>query len=200
MAAESTKIITPTTRVLNFRSYFTLGGFIFFIGLWSVLFWIYEPRQFVEQIGVQNGYILTFLIATIGSLTSITTVSIYPMLLAMAIGDLGLLPLALIAGAGLALGDVVFYYLGMQCQPLVSPAMNSRLQKFLLWIEKKPRWLASITIYFYIGFTPFPNNLLTGSLALAGYPFRTVIIPLFLGDMTLPLFIVYFAHLGISLF
>lgn len=200
MDSKGTDVILPSIKDWTFRSYLTVGGIAFFISFWTIILWMYEPRQLVEYIGVQNGYILTFFIAVIGALTSITPVSIYPMIITMAMGELSPLPLALITGAGLALGDAIFYFFGVEFKPFVSQKMKMRLQRFLFWIEKKPRWLAAFIIYFYIGFTPFPNNLLTGALALAGFPFKKIIVPLFLGDITLPIIIVYLAYQGINFF
>lgn len=200
MGSTGTNIILPTMKDWSFRNYLTVGGIIFFILFWTILLWMYEPRQLVEYIGVSNGYILTFIIAVIGALTSITTVSIYPMIITMAMGKLSPLPLALIAGAGLCIGDAIFYYLGIELKPYVTNKFKIKLENFMGWVETKPKWLTPLVIYFYIGFTPLPNNLLTGSLAIAGYPFRKIVTPLFLGDITLPLLIVYLAFLGVNLF
>ena len=200
MRSPATNFLLPAMKNRTLRNYMTTGGIIFFILFWTIILWVYDPKQLVDFIGVKNGYILTFIIAIIGALTSITPVSIYPMIIALALGDLSPLPLALVAGAGLALGDALFFFFGLEFRPFLSKKWKNKLEKLIKWIEDKPRWLSSFLIYLYIGFTPFPNNLLTGSLALAGLTFRKMVIPLILGDMTLPIIIVFLAHQGINLF
>ena len=200
MRVANRNIILPSMGSWTYRNYLTVGFIILFIVLWSIVFLVYEPAEVVQFIGVENGYILTFIIAFIGALTSITPVSIYPMLITMALGDLSPIPLIISAAAGLTLGDSLFYILGMEVRPLVKSKTKKKFNNVLKWVKNKPAWLVPVIIYFYIGFTPFPNNLLSGALAVTGYPFRKYIIPLFLGDLTLPVIIILLASRGINLF
>jgi membrane protein YqaA with SNARE-associated domain len=182
------------------RNYITAGGIIFFIILWTVLSILYTPKEIVEFVGITNGYILTFLVAVMGALSSITTFSIYPMIITFALGDLNPLLLGIIAGIGLSIGDFIFYYFGFEIKGIIKGKLRKFLKKFFNWLVKRPPWQVFGLVYLYVGFTPFPNNLLTGTLAVSGYPFKKIIIPVAMGDITLPLLIIYLARAGVEIF
>jgi hypothetical protein len=184
----------------NTRNYLTAGGIIFFIIAWTILLILYSPKEIVEFIGITNGYILTFLVAVMGALSSITTFSIYPMIITFALGDLNPYLLGLIAGAGLAIGDSIFYYFGWEVRSIVKGKFKKLLNKFFKWLVKRPYWQVMIMIYIYVGFTPFPNNLLTGTLAVSGYSYKKIYLPVILGDLTLPMIIILLAKKGVNIF
>ena len=185
---------------LSTRRYMSFGILTCFVVFWVVMIFLFDPREVIQTIGIENSYFIAFMLAMIGAFSSFTTVTIYPALVTLALGDLNFWMLGLLAGAGLAIGDLFFYYFGEKARSIVSTSLHQKLDKLLEWLEGKPEWAVQVTVYFYTAFTPFPNNLLTGSLALSGYPFRKIWIPVVLGDITFPLALILLAKEGIEFF
>ncbi len=90
----------------------------------------------------------------------------------------------------MTIGDSFFYFFGNRLRYFISESFKYKLESLIKNTEKRG-WLISLVIYIYVAFTSFPNNVLTGALAITGFKFRKVIIPLLLGDMTLPLIVVF---------
>ncbi|MDX1629993.1 MAG: hypothetical protein R3345_14895 [Fulvivirga sp.] len=171
---------------------------LFIIG-WTILLHLYSPEELVDWLGVRNSYLVAFLVSVIGALSSFTTFSTYPAIVTLASGsDIQPVLLGICAGIGLTIGDILFYYLGFTARGVASEKMKDKLEKILKWVAKKGQVYISIFIFIYIGMTPFPNNLLTGSLAVIGYPLKKVIVPLTLGDIFLPLLAAWLAYQGIT--
>lgn len=182
------------------RTYITLAATIFFIAFWTILLMLYNPKEIVKAIGIENGYLLTFFVAMLGAFSSLTFASVYPMIVTFALGDLNPVILTVAAGSGLTIGDALFYYLGMKVRPFIKGKMKRLLDRFLEWTQHRPAWLIPLIVYFYVGFTPFPNNLLTGSLAASGYAFKKAIIPVLLGNISFPVLITILTDLGVDIF
>lgn len=159
---------------------------LLFIIAWTVLLYFHPPEELVTVIGVHNSYLVGFLISIIGALSSFTTFSTYPAIVTLATGEINPFILGISAGLGLAIGDVMFYYFGFTARGVVSKKIKERLEKVLNWLAKKSDRYIQVFIFLYVAFTPFPNNILTGSLALIGYPIKKVAPPLIIGDIVLP--------------
>ena len=172
---------------------------LLFMIFWTVLIYMYNPEEIVRAVGINSGYLIIFIIAIIGAFSSFTTLTIYPAVATFALGDMHPLVLGLVAGIGLTIGDTVFYLFGSRIRAYTSMRFKVKLERFMQKIQPEPQWLVPSFIYFYVGFTPFPNNVLTGLLAVTGYPFNKVITPLFLGDLTLPLLAAYMFSRGMEL-
>lgn len=168
------------------RNYITLVGLVVFLVLWTVLLIFYKPMDLINFLGVGNSYLVLFLVSVFSSLSSLTFVSTYPMIVTYTLGNLDTLMIAVCAGAGLSIGDALFYYLGLEVRTVIKGKLRQRLHKLLIWIAQRPAGMVPVLVYLYVGFTPLPNNLLTGTLAAAGYPFKKVILPVFLGNMSFP--------------
>ena len=87
-----------------------------FVVAWTVLLFFFSPKEIVEMIGVNNSYLVIFLVAVIGAFSSFTTFSAYPVIVTMAAGKLDPLLIGVVAGIGLAIGDTFFYFFGVCAQ------------------------------------------------------------------------------------
>jgi uncharacterized membrane protein YdjX (TVP38/TMEM64 family) len=132
-----------------------------------------------------------------GEAATLTALSYYPTVITLAAGGLNPFLLGLIAGAGMTVGNSLYFYLGLKGRGIMSERLEKRAERLLEWINKRPRWLVQILIFLYVGFTPFPNNLLTASGGVTNYPFKRMIIPLFLGNVVLTFSIAYLTSLGL---
>ncbi len=151
-----------------------------------VMVLVYSPVEMVGILGLRNSYLIVFFVSLIGAFTSFTTLTTYPVVVAMAAGHPHPFAIGVVAGLGLSAGDILFYYFGFAARELAGGSLEKRLEKILQRLTRLPQIAIQAFIYFYVAFTPFPNNLLTGILAFTGYPFRKVVVPLVLGDITLP--------------
>ena len=170
---------------------------LFIIG-WTLLLYFYGPKEIVRLLGVQNSYLMAFLISMFGAFSSFTTFSTYPAVVTLAAGKINPYFLGIVAGLGLSVGDVLFFYFGVTARGVVSKKFKERLENILEWLKDKPDFFIQAFIFFYVGFTPFPNNVLTGSLALIAYPFRKVVLPLVLGDLVLPTLAACLTYYGVE--
>ena len=173
---------------------------LFFIIGWTVLLYFYNPEEIVGLLGVHNSYVMAFLISMFGAFSSFTTFSTYPAVITLAAGKINPYFLGVAAGIGLSIGDILFFYFGVTVRGVVSETFKERLQKILKRLKNKPDYIIQAFVFLYVGFTPFPNNVLTGSLALIAYPFKKVALPLILGDLVLPTLAAVLAYYGADFF
>ena len=181
-------------RIKRLIIFFLLLALVVF---WSVLLYFIAPEELVEKIGVHNGYILSFLVGVFGEAATLTALSYYPAIITLAAGGLNPFLLGVVAGAGMTTGNSLYYYLGLQGRTILSERVERQAHRLLEWINRRPRWLVQILIFLYVGFTPFPNNLLTVSGGVTGYQFKKIIIPLLLGNMVLTFSLAYLTALGL---
>ncbi|MBN2087025.1 hypothetical protein JW758_01625 [Candidatus Peregrinibacteria bacterium] len=168
---------------------------------WIVFLFIFGPEKIIFHIGTSNGYLLAFASAFFGDLATISALSVYPAIIAFAIGGLNPLILGISAAFGITLANLVFFYIGLKSHNVVKS--SSKFAKFnnkiIGFINNKPDWIIPILIWAYIGLSPFPNNLLTAGSGLINYPIKKILPPLFLGNITLMTLIAYFSIIGIEI-
>lgn len=164
------------------------------VSIWSVVFHFYSPHQIVEKIGVENSYILIFLVATFSGVSSFTSTSHYAAIVTFASGGLNIFIIALLAGIGMTIGDSLFYYLGKTGKESLPLKIKEKIQKVEDWLNSKNKIFVPISVYIYTGFTPLPGDILSVFLGVTNHKFKTVIVPILLGNITLMFLISYFAQ------
>lgn len=171
-----------------------------FVVAWTLLFFFLSPEELVASLGVQQVYAVVFLLSVLGALLSMTTFSTYPAIVAFALGGMSFVGLVATAGLGLTLGDRIFYSLGTRVKKLLSGRPERWAVRLEEWLEARPRWQITGVTYVWVGLLPLANNVLTGALALGGYRFRDVLMPIFLGNVTFPAAVAWLATQGIELY
>ncbi len=179
--------------------YFLDGVVITLIVLWTLFLVTHSPESVIEIIGVTNGFLATFLVALLGGLATITFISIFPTLISLAAAGLNPFLLGLAAALGMTLANILFHFFGVRGSNLATAGMQKQLDHLMAWIKRSPDWFLPITIFIYIGFTPFPNNVLTISTGLIGCPYKKVLPPLFLGNLALMTITTYLASIGYAI-
>lgn len=164
---------------------------------WGALVYYFGSEQIVEMIGVENGYLITFLIALFGGMSSFTGSTYVATLITFANGGLDPLLLALCATAGVSIGDTVYFILARRGSLLLTRrnTLKQKIDKLRAWLEQKPAWLIWISVYLYTSFTPLPNDVLTIALGLTRQPYLLVITALTFGAFTLSFVIMQFGQL-----
>lgn len=173
---------------------------IFLISLTALLYFI-SPEEIVNKIGVQNGYILAFIVSLFGGFSAGGSISFISLLITLAVGGMNPIYLGLISGIGLVIGDMIMFYAGSKGRELVNEKWTKRIDKIANFIKKRKALekMVPFIAYLYIGFTPLPNDLIILFLAAIKYPAKRMAIIISLGDMSFTLSVTILASRGISL-
>lgn len=159
--------------------------FIFvFIILWIVILYNFPPEKIVEKIGIENGYIVAFLVALFGGVTSLTGSSYYIVIATLAAGGLSPLALGLVGGIGATISDSVFFLFGKKASEALIEDKKEKIKKLTKWLKKKSKFLISLISFVYIGLSPFPNDVLMLALGILGYKYKALLPIIFLGEVT----------------
>lgn len=171
------------------------GLLLMIILAWSVLLIYYPPEKIVEFLGVQNTYLVVFLLAAIGGVSAFTSTSFYTALVTISLAGITPIYLALFASVGLTLGDIVFYILGKKGKSCVTPNYGNYINGLLQFVEKVSDRAIMILIFFY-SLTPLPSDILAIVLAIVGFPLKKMIPPLLAGNFALTLILAELAIYG----
>jgi membrane protein YqaA with SNARE-associated domain len=163
------------------------GGVLVLVGVFlslNLVFLFISPTQIVEYVGVDNTYLTVFLIATFGGLNSITGGVLYASIVAFAAGGASPWLLGLIGGLGIAIGDSLVFYLFRYTSKSLSHEWQDRAVKVKEKVEHLPRSAQYALIYVYLGFTPFPNDILMFLLAVLRFNLWQVLPAIIAGTIT----------------
>lgn len=148
----------------------------------SVFFYYVSPEQVISYIGVENAYILMFILSVLGGLSTFSAVPYHIVLIALATGGVNPYLLGGITAIGVMLGDSTSYYIGYQGRALLSARMQDIVEKLSTVKEKYPKLLPLIFLL-YGSLLPFSNDVVVIPMGLLRYPFWRVITPLAIGNI-----------------
>ncbi|WP_342304883.1 VTT domain-containing protein [Methanolobus sp. ZRKC5] len=154
--------------------------------------------EIVERLGVRNVYIFIFLMSLIGGVSTFTSTTFYTALIAISFGGVNSLWFSLVASAGLTFGDMLFYYLGIKCKKCIKGKSEVYVSHLTKRMKKLDDRIIMLLIFFY-SLSPLPSDIIAIALAIVGFPFKKMIIPLFMGNFALILMILEISKLGYSL-
>lgn len=165
-----------------------------------VLLCFVNPHQIIEYVGVENSYLIVFLIAAIGGLSTFTSTTLFTTIATFSAG--GAIPwlVGLAAGVGIFISNSVFYLLAALGRKSIPEHWNAKILSTARWMRKMPVWLLFFTIYLYFGFSPLPNDLLIIVLVIARFKYRQVAPILFAGSITVAILTAYLARFGFHFF
>jgi len=171
---------------------------VFLISLITLLYFI-SPEEIVNKIGVRNGYILALVVSFFGGFSAGGSISFIGLLITLVAGGMNPVYLGLVAGTSLAIGDMIMFYTGSKGRELVRGKWDKKIDKVANMFKKR-KWLEKmipVITYFYIGFTPLPNDVLILFLAAIEYPAKKMNGIIILGDITFALMTTTLAAKGI---
>lgn len=167
-----------------------------FLLAWITLLFFVDAETIVRQIGVTNTYIVAFLLAVVGGLSTLTGISFFTLVVTFAEGGSNPWLLGLVGGIGIFISDCIFFFVARGAVEVFRENL-ARPSRFLArYLEKLPPWGILLGIFIYVGFTPLPNDLLMLALAVASVPFVRFAPALFLGSITV---VTITAYLGESI-
>ena len=76
------------------------------------------------------------------------------------------------------------FFIGLKGRELIVGKWKKRIDKFSKFVNEKAHKFIPFITYLYIGFTPFPNDLIILSLAAIDYPKKKVYFLIILVDLT----------------
>ncbi len=176
------------------------SAFIVLIAAWIVAFRYINPQSIVASIGATNGYLILFFIGTLGGASIFTGPSYFIALTTLSAGGLNPILLGICGGFGLTIGDTIVMLIGVGAGKKAPEKFQEKIAKFQKLIEKKPDWLTNLILYLYVGFTPLPNEVAVIPLGIVGYKKKTIILFLFLGNLTSGIIGALLVKYGITLF
>lgn len=175
------------------RTLFVAFLLVIKVAVWTWLLSTIGAERLVAFIGAENGYIVMFLVAFFGGLSTFTSVTYFATLLTLASAGLNPVLLALASSVGVSIGDVIFYYIGYLGLRQVAAG---RIQRVIVraseWLEHKPKVYIFTVVYAYAAFTPLPNDVLAMMLGAARQRLSLVLPALVLGNFTLVLLLATF--------
>lgn len=154
---------------------------LFFIILWIILV---SPEEIVSFIGVEQGYLLIFILALFG-VSGFSSAPFYTILFTfVSSGEFNILLLAMVSAPAMALGDSLFFFLGNKGHSVT----GDRLSFFSKWLKSKPRWITPLVAYIYSAFTPLPQDFLMIVLGVGRVRFLYILIAILFGNATFVIF------------
>ncbi len=148
----------------------------------SLFFYYISPEGVIGMIGVENAYILMFILSLLGGLSTFSGVPYHVVLIALAVGGVNPFILGIVTAVGVMIGDSTSYYIGYQGRTLMSQRIQKVLEKLSYIKEKYPRLLPVIFLL-YGSLLPFSNDVIVIPMGFLRYPFWRVIIPLGVGNI-----------------
>ncbi len=158
-----------------------------------IFYYYFTPTVVIDYIGIKNAYILMYVFALLGGLTTFNTIPYYSVLLILANSgvDPGFLGLA--SALGVMTGDSFSYYVGRQGGSVLSGSAK-KLFEYVSKVATNYPKAFPFFCFLYGSVSPFSNDVITLSAGLARIPFYKVMIPLALGNL---IFNVTLANLAI---
>lgn len=182
-------------KIIEYRNFFL---FILFLALWAMLLSFVNLEAIASNFSAGGSYVVAFFVALLGGVSVFTSSSYLATLVALSLGPANPILLALSTGFALTLGDNLFYYFGTKGRDSLPPTVTKKLDRLADRLEKKSRTFVYCFVYIYTGFTPLPADALMITLSFARYPIRRLILPIFLGNVTLVLVIYHLVRAGVD--
>ena len=159
-----------------------------------MFFYFVSPTTLVEKIGIQNSYIVVFVLAVICGFSSLTTTTFYVAIAALSHGGAHPLLLGLSGGLGLCISDFAFYFFVRTGTPVIDKHWKKVSDFVKRLIGAMPDWLLYPFIFVYSTIAPVPNDILLIALAVGGTPFKKIAPFLFAGDIASTILLAYLSH------
>jgi membrane protein YqaA with SNARE-associated domain len=181
------------------RNRWRIALVVLFVAGWTVLYFLVSPDEMVRTLGIENSYLLLVALSIVGAFLSMTTFTSYPAVVGFAAGGMSIWVIGLLSAIGLTIGDALFYYLVGEVRELLRGRAKEKAVRLGEWLDERPGWVIPVVTYIWVGMLPLANNILTGALAVTGYPFRRILVPVFLGNATFPMVVAYLTSIGSEL-
>lgn len=159
--------------------------FVALLLLWSVFLFFIDIDTLIAQIGIENTYLILFLVALVSGTSFLTSASFYAVFLSYAQADLHPLVLGIIGGLGMSIGDSIFFLVSKKAGDVMHLTKNRTYEKMFTFMSRLPHWGVYLFTYLYASFSPFPNDILMIALGVLRFRFSCIIPIIIIGNITL---------------
>ncbi len=161
---------------------------------WAIFFKYISPTEIVDKIGVQNSYLVAFILAVICGFSSISGATFYVSIAALSHGGANFFILGIVGGIGLCISDFAFYFVVSKGTHVIDKHWSKITTFIKTWVKRAPDWAVYVFIFLYSAFAPIPNDVILVTLAVSGYPFKKIAPYLFAGDIVSTLLLAYISR------
>jgi len=183
---------------ISYLYVFRLILVLFFVSA-TIFFYYSSPDELISFIGVENAYLLMFVLALLGGLTTFSGIPYHVILVVLASGGLNPLLLGISAASGVMVGDTTSYYIGYSGGSFIPQGIQKTLQKLCAFCLAHPK-LLPIAFFLYGSLVPFSNDFIVISMGLARYPFWKVMVPLGLGNVVFNTGVAFAGAYGLNVY
>lgn len=152
---------------------------------WSIALFFIDVGVFIQAIGIQNAYIILFLVALVSGTSFLTSASFYAVFISYANADLMPLALGIVGGLGMTIGDSIYFYVSRKAGDVMRLSKNRTYDRIFKYISKLPHWGVYLFTYLYTSFSPFPNDILMVALGVLQFRYSRIIPIIIIGNITL---------------
>ncbi len=172
-----------STAATSWRSAIhSLWPLVMILALSFGLLFVVTPETLIDWVGVKNAYLLMFVTALLGGLTTFNTVPYLSMLLLLASGGLNPYLLGFASAAGVMCGDTLSYVVGYHGAKAIPEMLRPLFARINEFAEKYPQRFPLIC-FFYGALCPLSNDFITIPAGVARISYLRVMIPLALGNL-----------------
>jgi uncharacterized membrane protein YdjX (TVP38/TMEM64 family) len=147
----------------------------------------------VGVIGIDRAPLLMLVLGIIGGLTTFTGIPYHLILMGLAAGGATPWLVGLTTALGVMIGDSVTHIVSRSVQHTVPATVTHFLENIKASMMHHPR-LVTTGLILYGCISPFSNDFVVASLTLMGYRYRSILIPLTLGNIV---YNITLAYLGV---
>jgi membrane protein YqaA with SNARE-associated domain len=176
----------------KFLHYLPIVTMITFAVSMSVFFYFASPETLIEIIGINNAYLLMFILSFIGGLSTFSGVPFHVVLIALAAGGVNPILLGLSTAVGVILGDSTSYLIGFKGREIAPSRVTEFLERIINFALKYPKILPWF-FFTYAAVLPLSNDFIVITMGFAKYPFWKVMVPLALGNLVFNILLAYLA-------
>jgi len=148
---------------------------------WILLLVFIGPSGIANALGA-TGYLFAFLVASFGGVSSFTAASYFATIATLAAAGLNPFLLGIVGGAGVTIGDSLFFFFGTNGRVVLPDKIETTLNRARRLLDRFP-YSTPLFVFLYAGFTPFPNEFMTISVGLTGTRYREIVLPLLIGNI-----------------
>lgn len=177
-----------------FEFYGTFVLILLIIGGWIVFFHYISPEALVKKIGVENTYLVTFLLGVLCGFSSVTGTTFYVAVGTLAYGGANPLLLGIIGGMGLCISDFAFYYFISRGTHVIDKHWVKTSRFIKRFVTAMPRPVTYLFVFLYSAFVPIPNDIMLVTLAIGRTRFAKIAPFLFSGDIVSTIILAYLAQ------
>ncbi len=176
------------------KRHYRLLGVIAVFALANAALFMIGADNLVETIGVNNTYIVIFIIAALGGMSSFTGAAYVNAIVAFTAGGANPWLIGIYGGVGVFLSDSFFYILAEYGRKVVPHDWKPLLNKVSKRMRILPHKTVLVLTYVY-HILPLPSDLMMLALVLGGYSYRFIAPIIFLAALTHSIIIAHFGSL-----